>query len=138
MSRKYSPLRGIRRLSVTRYSLSKIPAQLKKKFRHFKCLVSIRRRFLFVEMWQNIFPLHVCYETRSIGLSIQYRALYSANYYMHSIIEIQKRIKQLTFEKLNKHEESSYSFETRLHCCCCRHIYKPFSGNPHFFADYRA
>jgi hypothetical protein len=84
----------------------------------------------------GVFLLPVCYAP-VYASTMQFRPV-SPHFNYLKLIELKKHIIKLTIEKLNKHEKSSYCFETRLRCFCCSHIYKPFSGNPHFFTDYQA
>ncbi len=136
MSRIYSPFRGIKYVSLSGYSKSKYPAQLFIKFRLFHCLISRTKNFLFEEIPNRVFQLPVCYASRHASLMPILTV--SPRFNLLKLIELQKHIIKLTIEKLNKHEKSSYYFETRLRCFCCSHIDKPFSGNPNFFSNYPA
>ena len=135
MSRTYSLFGGIIFVSVNGYSVSKIPAQFFKKFRLFNCSLLKTIRFLFEGMLNRIFLLPVCYVTRLVSTT----QLSSRSHTCNSIklIETQKHIVQLTIEKLNKHEKSSYFSEKWL-LCFCRSHFKPFSGNISFFSNYSA
>lgn len=136
MSRNYSPFRGINYVSAIGYSVSKLYASLFIKLRLFYCLISKTISFRFEEILISVFLVPVCYALRFASLMPV--AHVSSHYNSLKLIELQKRIIELTIEKLNKHEKSSYFFETRLHCFCCCHFNKPFSGNPNFFTNYQA
>jgi hypothetical protein len=135
MSRNYSLFRGIISVSVIGYLLSNQPAQIFKKFKLFNCSLMKTIRFLFEGMSNRTFLLPVCYVTRLV-LTTQ---LSSRSHMCNSMkfIETQTHIVQLTIEKLNKHEKSSYFSEKWLHCFCCSH-FKPFSGNISFLSNYSA
>ena len=135
MSRNYSPFRGIISVSLIGYLLSKNPAQIFKKFKLFNCLLLKTIRFLFEGMSNRTFLLPVCYVTRLVSMT----QFSSRSLLCNSIkfIETQTHIVQLTIEKLNKHEKSSYFSEKWLHCFC-RSPFKPFSGNISFLSNYSA
>ena len=135
MSRNYSHFRGIISIFVNGYSLSRIPAQFYIKFRLFYSLFLKTIRFLFEGMLKVAFLLPVCYLMRLLSTT----QLSSRSLLCNSIqfIETQKHVVQLTIEKLNKHEESSYFSEKWLHCFCRSH-FKLFSGNISFLSNYSA
>ena len=135
MSRNYSPFRGIICVSIKGYLESRNRAQIFKKFNLFSCLLLKTIRFPFEGMLKMAFLLPVCYVTRLVSTT----QFSSRSLLCNSIkfIETQKHIVQLTIEKLNKHEESSYFSEKWLHCFCRSH-FKPFSGNISFLSNYSA
>jgi len=135
MSRNYSPFRGIICVSIKGYLMSRNPVQIFKKFNLFSCLLLKTIRFPFEGMSKVTFLLPVCYLTRLVSTT-----QFSSRSHMCSsmqLIETQKHIVQLTIEKLNKHEKSSYFSEKWLHCFCRSH-FKPFSGNISFLSNYSA
>ena len=132
MSHNYSLFRGIICVSSNGYSKSEILAQNFKKFRLFYSLFLKTICFLFEGMSNRTFLLPVCYVTRLVSMTqLSFRS------HMCNSMKLMEIHKQITIEKSNKHEKSSYYFEKSLLCFCRSHV-KLFSGNISFFPNYSA